>query len=222
MINAVFNHRNFWDMRAQDISTASPVRRPRPRRVPLHRREREPRAGRDQHPAVEPGVAGGRPAHEPFEMSADGRPFPIVGRELTLELRRRHRFQAGVCVVPYPSRASSCAATTACSGLQSLAAAGVERDLRDFDSPAFKPGGGIGQLIRVAEDGTTTVVTGQTATPDRRVPANGVQLLALLGLAVRSTSPRWCPTTPRSIAFWQIRRQRAAGDAERVVRSSSI
>ena len=96
MINAVFNHRNFWDMRAQNLfngvnpfgdrdpdafvySAANPLS---PARVKVLL---------DNSSLASQAVG---PPTNRFEMSADGRTFPDVGRSLMRELGRRHRFNA--------------------------------------------------------------------------------------------------------------------------------
>ena len=94
MINAVFNHRNFWDMRAQNIFNgvnpfgdrdpnaflySAPPAQDTPQQVRV-RLENSSLASQ----------AVGPPTNR-FEMSADGRPFPEVGDRLMREGRRRHR-----------------------------------------------------------------------------------------------------------------------------------
>ena len=96
MINAVFNHRNFWDMRAQDVFNGVT---PSATVTPTHSSTSSRASGtwcRSRSASrcrAWPRRRSVRPRTR-FEMSADGRPFPIVGRELTLELRKRHRFLA--------------------------------------------------------------------------------------------------------------------------------
>ena len=67
MINAVFNHRNFWDMRAQNLfNGVNPFGDRDPERVPLQRREpAESPRGAGAARQLEPRLAGGRAADEP-------------------------------------------------------------------------------------------------------------------------------------------------------------
>jgi Di-haem cytochrome c peroxidase len=96
MINAVFNHRNFWDLRAQNLFNGV---------NPFGDRDADAFVYRADNPASPQKVkvllehsslasqAVGPPTNR-FEMSADGRTFPDVGRALTLELGRQRRAQA--------------------------------------------------------------------------------------------------------------------------------
>jgi cytochrome c peroxidase len=94
MINAVFNHRNFWDMRAQNVfNGVNPFgdRDPNAVLYSAPSRHGTPQAVRvrlDNSSLASQAVG---PPTNRFEMSADGRPFPEVGDRLMREGRRRHR-----------------------------------------------------------------------------------------------------------------------------------
>ena len=84
MINAVFNHRNFWDMRAQNLfNGVNPFGDRDPDAFLYSAEDRlNPAAGAGAPRQLEPRVAGGRAAHEPVRdvgRRADvprGRPAP--------------------------------------------------------------------------------------------------------------------------------------------------
>ena len=190
MINAVFNHRNFWDMRAQDLFNGVSPFGDRDPDAFLYSAE-NPENPQPVRVLIEKSSLASQAVGPPtnrFEMSADGRPFPVVGRALTLELRRHHRSLArrlrAVPPLGGPTRAPR---RQRARSLQPLAATGPERRLRDLDSPGLPaPVVGLGKLIRVAEDGTTTVVT----RPDGNPPTNESPLIEynfslFFGLAVQ-------------------------------------
>src|SRR5262245_26373012 len=169
MINAVFNHRNFWDMRAQDIFNGV---------TPFG--DRDPDAflyiveSIGNLTPVEISIplsslasqAVGPPTNR-FEMSADGRPFPIVGRELTLELRKRHRFLARRLRTAVPLAGQLVHPNDSVLGPYSRwPLRGLKVDYETLIRQAFKPKWwASAKLIRVAEDGTTTVVTRPDGNP---------------------------------------------------------
>ena len=169
MINAVFNHRNFWDMRAQNLfNGVSPFG------------DRDPDAF--VYSAVNPlsparvkvlldnsslaSQAVGPPTNR-FEMSADGRTFPDVGRSLMLELRRRHRVNAQRLLTARPlalqlvHRNDSVLGPLSRAPLRGLNVtyeALIRRAFQEkwWSSPRF---------IQVAEDGTTAVVNQRDSNP---------------------------------------------------------
>ena len=169
MINAVFNHRNFWDMRAQDVFNGV---------TPFG--DRDPDAflyvveSIGNLVPVEISIplsslasqAVGPPTNK-FEMSADGRPFPIVGRKLTLELRKRHRFLARRLRTAVPLAGQLVHPNDSVLGPYSRwPQRGLKVDYETLIHRAFKPKWwAAAKLIRVAEDGKTTVVTRPDGNP---------------------------------------------------------
>jgi cytochrome c peroxidase len=169
MINAVFNHRNFWDMRAQNIfNGVSPFG------------DRDPdafvysvgRGGMLTKTRVQldnsslASQAVGPPTNR-FEMSADGRPFPEVGRNLTLEIGRRHRANArrlrsqvalsGQLVHPHDSLLGP---------VSRWPRRGLTMDYESLIRQAFQPRWwASNKLIRVDDKGVTTVVTRPDGNP---------------------------------------------------------
>jgi cytochrome c peroxidase len=191
MINAVFNHRNFWDMRAQDVfNGVSPFG------------DRDPAAFvymvdapgnlvkttvRLEHSSLASQAVG--PPTNRFEMSADGRPFPMVGRELTLELGRRNRALARRLrgVVPLANQLVR-PDDSVLGALSRAPRRGLSVDYEAMIRAAFLPRWwASARLIRVADDGTTTVVTRANGIPQ----ANEYTLLEynfslFFGLAVQA------------------------------------
>ena len=95
MINAVFNHRNFWDMRAQnEFNGVNPFGDRDPNAVLYSAATRQstpqPERVRLRNSSLASQAVG--PPTNRFEMSADGRTFPEVGDRLMREAGRRHRF----------------------------------------------------------------------------------------------------------------------------------
>jgi cytochrome c peroxidase len=96
MINAIFNHRNFWDQRAQNLFNGVNPFGDRDPDAFVYSAEdplnpTQVRILLDNSSSASQAV--GPPTNQ-FEMSADGRTFPDVGRSLMRELGRRHRFNA--------------------------------------------------------------------------------------------------------------------------------
>ena len=91
MINAVFNHRNFWDMRAQNqFNGVNPFGDRDPNAFVYSAATRQSTPQPVQVRLVNSSLASqavGPPTNR-FEMSADGRTFPEVGGRLMRELRR--------------------------------------------------------------------------------------------------------------------------------------
>jgi cytochrome c peroxidase len=169
MINAVFNHRNFWDMRANNLFNgqnpfgasdpdailfkAVSALSPQPVKVLIDN-------------ASLASQASGPPTNQ-TEMSADGRTFPDVGRSLMRELGRRHRGNALRLLTVRPLALQLVARDDSALGpysraplrglnttYEALIRAAFKREW--WDSPNF---------IRVAEDGTTTVVNQRDTNP---------------------------------------------------------
>jgi cytochrome c peroxidase len=169
MINAVFNHRNFWDMRAQhEFNGVNPfgdrdpgafvyaVRGPGSlEKVPV----------RLENASLASQAVG--PPTNNFEMSADGRPFPIVGRSLTLEIGRRHRAIARRLRGQVPLGRQLVHRDDSVLGPYSRwPRRGLSVDYEALIRRAFQPRWwASNKLIRVAEDGTTTVVTRPDGNP---------------------------------------------------------
>ena len=97
MINAVFNHRNFWDMRAQnEFNGVNPFGDRDPNAVLYSAATRQGMPQPERVRLLNSSLASqavGPPTNR-FEMSADGRTFPEVGDRLMREAGRRHRFTA--------------------------------------------------------------------------------------------------------------------------------
>jgi cytochrome c peroxidase len=169
MINAVFNHRNFWDSRAQDIfNGVNPFG------------ERDPDAFvysvsnggaliktkvRLTNSSLASQAVG--PPTNQFEMSAEDRPFPEVGRNLTLEIGRRHRATArrlrgqvalgGQLVHPDDS---------VLGPFSRWPRRGLTVDYESLIRRAFQPRWwSSNKLIRVDAKGVTTVVTRPDGNP---------------------------------------------------------
>jgi cytochrome c peroxidase len=169
MINAVFNHRNFWDMRAQHLfNGVNPFG------------DRDPDAF--LYSAVDPlnpervrvlldnsslaSQAVGPPTNR-FEMSADGRPFPEVGRRLILELGRRHRGNGKRLVTARPLALQLVHRDDSVLGSHSRwPLRGLNVTYEALIRQAFHPKWWDSpRLIRVAADGTTTVVRHRDGDP---------------------------------------------------------
>jgi cytochrome c peroxidase len=169
MINAVFNHRQFWDLRAQNLFNGV-----------------NPFGARDPnafvYSAVDPtnpqkvqillenaslaSQAVGPPTNR-FEMSADGRTFPDVGDTLTQELRRRHRDTARRLRSLRPLGKQLVHPQDSVLGPYSRwPLRGLKVDYESLIRRAFQPRWWqSSKLIRVAADGTTTVVSQPDADP---------------------------------------------------------
>jgi cytochrome c peroxidase len=169
MINAVFNHRNFWDMRAQNVfNGVNPFG------------DRDPTAFvyavdgpgnlvktrvRLENSSLASQAVG--PPTNRFEMSADGRPFPEVGRSLTLEIRRRSRLTARRLRGQVPLAGQLVRPDDSLLGSYSRwPRRGLTIDYEALIRKAFQPRWwASNKLIRVAEDGTTAIVTRADGNP---------------------------------------------------------
>jgi cytochrome c peroxidase len=102
-----------------------------------------------------------------FEMSADGRPFPEVGRDLTLELSRRHRALARRLRGAIPLAGQLVHPEDSVLGPYSRwPRKGLTMDYETLIRRAFQPRWwASAKYIRVAPDGTTTVVNGPDNNP---------------------------------------------------------
>jgi cytochrome c peroxidase len=171
MINAVFNHRNFWDMRAQNIfNGVNPFgdRDPNafvysvsgPSSLQKTRVQLENSSLASQ--------AVGPPTNR-FEMSADGRPFPNVGRNLTLEIAQGHRETAKKLKTVVPLGKQKVDPDDSLLGPLSRPQKGLNTDYESLIRKAFQPRWWDSNLlVRVAGDGTTAVVppAGGSPRPD--------------------------------------------------------
>ena len=117
MINAVFNHRNFWDMRAQHLFNGVNPFGDRDPDAFVYSAEDPLNPTQVQILLDNSSLASQAvgPPTNPFEMSAEGRTFPDVGRSLMLELGRRHRLNARRLLGARPSPSSSFTRRTASS-----------------------------------------------------------------------------------------------------------
>jgi cytochrome c peroxidase len=162
MINAVFNHRNFWDMRAQDVFNGVNPFGDRDSAAFVYAVDSPGNLVKTKVRLLNSSLASqavGPPTNR-FEMSADGRPFPIVGRELTLEIGRRNRALARRLRGVVPLAGQLVRPDDSVLGPLSRAPRrGLTVDYEAMIRAAFLPKWwASAKLIRVAEDGTTTVV----------------------------------------------------------------
>jgi cytochrome c peroxidase len=169
MINAVFNHRNFWDMRAQHLFNGVNPFGDRDPDAFLYTAEDRLNPARVRVLLDNSSLASqavGPPTNR-FEMSADGRPFPEVGRRLTLELGRRHRGTGQRLLGARPLALQLVHRDDGVLGPYSRwPQRGLTVTYEALIRQAFQqkwwdsPG-----LIRVAADGTTTVVSQRDSDP---------------------------------------------------------
>jgi cytochrome c peroxidase len=162
MINAVFNHRNFWDLRAQNLFNGVNPFGNRDANAFLYRAD-DPSNPQKTTVSLDNSSLASQAVGPPtnrFEMSADGRTFPNIGENLMLELRRQHRDKArrlrsvrplGKQLVHRDDSVLAPYSRWPERGLKVDYESLIRRAFqpRWWDSPKF---------IRVAEDGTTTVV----------------------------------------------------------------
>jgi cytochrome c peroxidase len=169
MINAVFNHRNFWDMRAQNLFNGVNPFGDRDPNAFLYRADslanpQKVRVLLDNSSLASQAVG---PPTNLFEMSADGRAFPDVAESLTLELGRRHRANARFLRGVRPLGKQLVDPTDSLLGQFSRAPLrGLTVDYEALIRRAFKPQWWLStKLIRVAEDGSTQVVNRRETDP---------------------------------------------------------
>src|SRR5262245_3877358 len=191
MINAVFNHRNFWDLRAQNLFNGVNPFGDRDAGAFVYRAD-NPASPQKVKVLLEnsslPSQAVGPPTNR-FEMSADGRTFPDVGRALTLELGRQHRAQARRLrnLVPLGQQLVHPDDSVLGRPYSRWPARGLSVDYESLIRRAFqRQWWDSTKLIRVAQDGATTVVKrrdGSEATDEfTRIQSN---FALFFGLAVQ-------------------------------------
>jgi cytochrome c peroxidase len=169
MINAVFNHRNFWDMRAQNLFNGVNPFGDRDSNAFLYRADspanpQKVRVRLDNSSLASQAVG---PPTNLFEMSADGRTFPDVAESLTLELGRRFRANARFLRGVRPLGKQLVHPNDSVLGRFSRAPLrGLTVDYETLVRRAFQPKWWDSpKLIRVANDGTTMVITRRESNP---------------------------------------------------------
>jgi cytochrome c peroxidase len=169
MINAVFNHRNFWDMRAQNLfNGVNPFgdRDPNAFLYSAEDRLNPQRVSVQLDNSSLASQAVGPPTNR-FEMSADGRPFPEVGRRLTLELGRFYRGTGQRLLTARPLALQLVHRDDSVLGPHSRwPQRGLDVTYETLIRFAFhRKWWDSPRLIRVAADGTTTVVSQRDGDP---------------------------------------------------------
>jgi len=169
MINGVFHHRSFWDLRAQDrFNGVNPFGDRDPEafvyRADTPESPQRVRILLDSSSLASQAVG---PPTNRFEMSADGRTFPAVGRALTLELGRRHRARARRLRSLLPLGQQLVHPQDSVLGPYSRwPQRGLAVDYETLIRRAFQPRWwDSSKRIRVAADGTTTVVDPPNGAP---------------------------------------------------------
>jgi len=162
MINAVFNHRNFWDMRAQNLFNGVNPFGDRDAQAYVYSAD-DPVKPKKERVLLENSSLASQAVGPPtnrFEMSADGRTFPDVGRSLTLELGRQHRSRARRLRSLRPLGKQLVHPDDSVLGPYSRwPMRGLKESYETLIRRAFQPRWWASQkLFRVADDGTTTVV----------------------------------------------------------------
>jgi len=169
MINAVFNHRNFWDMRAQDIFNGVNPFGDRDPNAFVYRVGSGGGLAKTKIRLENSSLASqavGPPTNQ-FEMSADGRPFPEVGRNLTLEIGRRHRATARRLRGQVPLAGQLVHPDDSVLGpFSRWPRRGLTVDYEHLIRRAFQPRWwASNKLIRVDDKGVTTIVTRPDGNP---------------------------------------------------------
>jgi cytochrome c peroxidase len=162
MINAVFNHRNFWDLRAQNLFNGVNPFGDRDPNAFVYRADDPSNPQKTTVSLADSSLASqavGPPTNR-FEMSADGRTFPDVGESLTLELSRRHRANGRRLRSLVPLGKQLVHPDDSVLGRYSRSPSqGLNVDYETLIRRAFRrQWWDSTKLIRVAPDGTTTVV----------------------------------------------------------------
>ncbi len=165
MINAVFNHRNFWDMRAQNLFNGVNPFGDRDPDAFLYSATAPLNPQRVQVILNNSSLASqavGPPTNR-FEMSADGRTFPDVKRELS----RRNRGIARRILANRPLLLQLVARDDSLLGAYSRAPLrGLNVTYDALIRQAFRPRWWSSpRFIQVAADGTTTVVNQRDTNP---------------------------------------------------------
>jgi cytochrome c peroxidase len=162
MINAVFNHRNFWDMRAQNIFNGVNPFGLRDPSAFLYRADspdnpQQVRVSLDNSSLASQAVG---PPTNRFEMSVDGRNFPDVGRALVLEIAQRNRDAGKRLKNVRPLAKQLVHRDDSVLGPFSRSPEpGLHPNYEALIRQAFQPRWWSStKLIRVASDGTTSVV----------------------------------------------------------------
>jgi cytochrome c peroxidase len=163
MINAVFQHRTFWDMRAQNLFNGINPFGDRDPDAFVYRADSPTNLQKARILLANSSLASqavGPPTNR-FEMSADGRPFPAVGRTLLLEIGRRHRDNARRLRSLRPLAKQLVRRDDSVLGSYSRwPQPGLSVDYESLIRRAFQPRWwDSSRLIRVAEDGATSVVS---------------------------------------------------------------
>jgi cytochrome c peroxidase len=164
MINAVFNHRNFWDMRAQNIFNGVNPFGLRDASAFLYRAD-NPNSPQKVQVRLENASLASQAVGPPtnrFEMSAEGRTFHDVGRSLVLEIARRNRDTARRLTNLRPLARQLVHPDDSVLGPFSRSPEpGLGPDYAALIRAAFHPRWwNSNKLIRVAPDGATSVVDG--------------------------------------------------------------
>jgi cytochrome c peroxidase len=169
MINAVFNFSNFWDGRANHFFNGrNPFGASDPDAT-LYRAD-DPESPLPVQVLIDnsslASQASGPPTNDK-EMSAIGRTFPDVGRQLMQELGRRHRFNALRLLAARPLALQLVHRNDSVLGPHSRAPfRGLNVTYDALIRQAFQPRWWASpRLIQVAEDGTTTVVNQRDGNP---------------------------------------------------------
>ena len=163
MINAVFNHRNFWDMRAQNLFNGASPFGDRDPDAFLYRAD-DPSSPQETTVSLDNSSLASQAVGPPtnrFEMSADGQSFPDVGDRVMRELRRRqHRDRARRLRSLRPLGKQLVHRDDSVLGSFSRwPLRGLKVDYESLIRRAFQPQWWDSpKLIRVAADGKTTVV----------------------------------------------------------------
>ena len=163
MINAVFNHRNFWDLRAQNLFNGVSPFGNRDANAFLYRAD-DPSNPQTTTVSLDNSSLAAQAVGPPtnrFEMSADGRSFPNVGESVMRELRRRqHRDRARRLRSLRPlGKQLVHRDDSVLAPYSRWPERGLNIDYESLIRQAFhRQWWDANKLIRVAADGTTTVV----------------------------------------------------------------
>jgi cytochrome c peroxidase len=162
MINAVFNHRNFWDMRAQNIFNGVNPFGLRDLSAAVFRADNPNNPQKAQVRLDNSSLASqavGPPTNR-FEMSVAGRTFPDVGRGLLFDIAQRNRDAGKRLTKLRPLAKQLVHPDDSVLGLLSRSPQpGLGGNYEALIRQAFHPRWwNSTKLIRVAADGTTTVV----------------------------------------------------------------
>ena len=169
MINAVFNHRNFWDMRANNLFNGrNPFGASDPDAI-LYKAD-NPQSPVPVRVLIDNSSLASQAAGPPTnttEMSSVGRTFPDVGRRLMRELGRRHRLNALRLLLARPLALQLVDPNDSVLGVHSRAPLrGLNVTYEALIRRAFQPKWWASpKFIQVREDGTTAVVNQRDSNP---------------------------------------------------------